>query len=330
MAMVLAVLTLLTAALWAQEKVETLEAERGEVFEIALPVAPSTGYIWYLESFDAEFLEKIGESTFRSVSDGGVTIEQQIFGFKALKVGSTEIMLEERSNVIRQEKRINIQIVERGSGFCVPDYPWTKSIVLIGSLGFGGMGTGFIVSESGYIVTANHVIDDFGMVVVFPDPLLYRTARLIYADEIHDIAVLKVEVGDAKLVPLTVAKLTDSRIGDYIFTLGHPYGIGWLLAMGTLAGVKYDRTGYAYLFCDIASAPGSSGSPIMTEEGKVIGILQEGIPGVGCIGIAADKFELIVRAAIEADLELAKTRRELEKLQDRARREWEKIIRRND
>jgi S1-C subfamily serine protease len=212
--------------------------------------------------------------------------------------------------------------------FEVADHPWTKSVVLIGNVIAGGMGTGFIVTTDGYIVTANHVVDAraVGTVVVFPEPLIYRTARVVYSDPLHDIAVLKAEIANFDIVPLMAGKLAGSRIGDTIYTLGHPMGIGWLLAKGIISAVKYDRDGFAYIFSDVATAPGSSGSPIFNEKGEVIGLVQQGELGLGCIGIAADRLVVLVTAAIQADRDLEQNRYELEKLQERARREWKRII----
>ncbi len=212
------------------------------------------------------------------------------------------------------------------SAFDVADHPWTKSIVLIGNLQAPGMGSGFIVTEDGYIVTAAHVVEAAGSVVVFPSPLLYRTARLVYSDPLHDVALLKVEIANFEITPLPIGKLKESQIGDPIFTLGHPYGIGWLMARGILSGVKYDAGGYAYIFSDVASAPGSSGSPLLNARGQVIGLLQAGYAGVGCIGIGAERLVAVITAVIVADRELESTRYELEKLQERARHEWKRLI----
>lgn len=209
--------------------------------------------------------------------------------------------------------------------FDVADHPWTKSIVLIGNLQYRGMGTGFIVTEDGYVVTAGHVVESVGTVVVFPEPLLYRKGRLVYSDPIHDVALIKVEIANFEIVPLPIGKLKDSKIGDPVLVLGHPYGIGWLFARGILSGVKYDSGGYAYLFSDVASAPGSSGSPMLNFRGEVIGLLQAGYEGVGCIGIGADRLVTVLTAVIAADRELEKTRYELDRLQERARREWKRL-----
>jgi S1-C subfamily serine protease len=210
----------------------------------------------------------------------------------------------------------------------VVDHPLTKSIVLIGDIIAGGMGTGFIVTDDGYIVTANHVVDakSTGTIVVFPDPLMYRTCRVVYSDPLHDIAVLKAEIANFEIVPVKVGKLSDSKIGDEVLVLGHPQGIGWLLARGIISSVKYDRDGFAYIFSDVATAPGSSGSPIFNMNYEVIGIVQEGVTGLGCIGIAAERLVVLVTAAIEADHALMKNRIELEQLQEKARREWKRII----
>lgn len=142
------------------------------------------------------------------------------------------------------------------------------------------LGSGFIVSADGYVVTNNHVITAEGkgqvesITVTMPDGTEYP-ARLIGKDAASDLAVLKI---DAKK-PLPFVKFGDSRnarVGDWVIAIGNPFGLGGTVTSGivsavyrnTGAGGAYDR----YLQTDAAINRGNSGGPMFDMNGQVIGI----------------------------------------------------------
>ena len=142
------------------------------------------------------------------------------------------------------------------------------------------LGSGFVVSADGYVVTNNHVItaDGQGQVesitVTMPDGTEYP-AKLIGKDAPSDLAVLKINAGK----PLPFVKFGDSRsarVGDWVIAIGNPFGLGGTVTSGILSaiarstgsGSAYDR----YLQTDASINRGNSGGPMFDMKGQVIGI----------------------------------------------------------
>ncbi len=142
------------------------------------------------------------------------------------------------------------------------------------------LGSGFIISPDGYVVTNNHVIvaDGKGEVesitVTMPDGTEYP-AKLIGRDAASDLAVLKIT--SAKALPFV--KFGDSRsarVGDWVIAIGNPFGLGGTVTSGIISAV-YRNTGSGsaydrYLQTDAAINRGNSGGPMFDMKGQVIGI----------------------------------------------------------
>ncbi len=142
----------------------------------------------------------------------------------------------------------------------------------------GGAGSGFIVDkERGLIVTNNHISGKGG---VFSYELTFENgkkadARLLYFDLWQDFAILKV---DPKEIPSDAFSLefskTDPKYGDEVFLIGNAQGQNLLIRTGIISGL-YDIEGFlpqqTYVV-NFTKAPGSSGSPLMNKDGKIIGV----------------------------------------------------------
>jgi serine protease Do len=142
------------------------------------------------------------------------------------------------------------------------------------------LGSGFIVSADGYVVTNNHVItaDNRGEVesitVTMPDGTEYP-ATLAGRDAASDLAVLKIKANK----PLPFVRFGDSRnarVGDWILAIGNPFGLGGSVTSGIISAVyRATGTGSAYdryLQTDAAINRGNSGGPMFDMNGQVIGI----------------------------------------------------------
>lgn len=142
------------------------------------------------------------------------------------------------------------------------------------------LGSGFIISADGYVVTNNHVIvaDGQGEVesitVTMPDGNEYP-AKLIGRDAASDLAVLKI----ASAKPFPFVKFGDSRsarVGDWVIAIGNPFGLGGTVTSGIISAV-YRNTGSGsaydrYLQTDASINRGNSGGPMFDMKGQVIGI----------------------------------------------------------
>ncbi len=142
------------------------------------------------------------------------------------------------------------------------------------------LGSGFIISADGFVVTNNHVVvaDGQGQVesitVTMPDGTEH-TARLVGRDAASDLAVLKITTPK----PLPFVKFGDSRtarVGDWVIAIGNPFGLGGSVTSGIISAV-YRNTGSGsaydrYLQTDAAINRGNSGGPMFDMKGQVIGI----------------------------------------------------------
>ena len=142
------------------------------------------------------------------------------------------------------------------------------------------LGSGFIISADGYVVTNNHVITADGqgevesITVTMPDGAEYP-AKLIGRDAASDLAVLKITTPKA----LPFVKFGDSRgarVGDWVIAIGNPFGLGGTVTSGIISAV-YRNTGSGsaydrYLQTDAAINRGNSGGPTFNLQGQVIGI----------------------------------------------------------
>jgi serine protease Do len=142
------------------------------------------------------------------------------------------------------------------------------------------LGSGFIISEDGYIVTNSHVISGGrpgnpavgSITVIMPDRKEY-SAKLVGRDPSSDLAVLKIEARGLPFVRFGDSQAT--RVGDWVVAIGNPYGLGGSVTAGIVSALHrnigsgpYDR----YIQTDAAINQGNSGGPMFDLNGNVIGI----------------------------------------------------------
>lgn len=142
-------------------------------------------------------------------------------------------------------------------------------------------GSGFIVSEDGYVVTNNHVVEGALAFEVRYSDGTTRIAELIGSDPFQDVAVLKIDLSDGASVPGTVnwGDSASMRPGDAVVAIGTPYGeFNNTVSDGMIGAVDGDLNsggGYSLpnlIQHDAAIYPGNSGGPLLNMEGDVIGI----------------------------------------------------------
>lgn len=151
-------------------------------------------------------------------------------------------------------------------------------------LQLSGSGTGFIIDESGYIITNAHVVADAKKVEVsvtgYDEPIV---ATVVSSNTDLDIALLKIATPDGEALPaLTLADSDQLVIGDWVMAIGNPYGFDYTLTMGVLSAKErpitvQDDNGEAQVIehmlqTDASINPGNSGGPLLNEAGEVIGM----------------------------------------------------------
>lgn len=152
----------------------------------------------------------------------------------------------------------------------------------------GAQGSGFIISEDGYIVTNKHVIDRQTRVRVTLDGGKTYNAKVVGTDPKTDLALLKIEA-DRKLTPVKFAS-KPARVGDWVVAVGNPFGLGGTVTTGVVSanGRSIGRGAYSeYLQIDAAINKGNSGGPAFNLAGEVVGVNTAIIsPSGGSVGIA--------------------------------------------
>jgi serine protease Do len=137
-----------------------------------------------------------------------------------------------------------------------------------------GMGSGFIIDPEGYVVTNNHVIDGADEITVTLNDGDRHPAKLLGSDPKTDLALLKIEAGEA----LPYARFGDSdttRVGDWVIAIGNPFGLGGTATTGIVSARGRDIQSGPFddfLQIDAPINRGNSGGPLFDLTGRVVGI----------------------------------------------------------
>ena len=135
-----------------------------------------------------------------------------------------------------------------------------------------GLGSGFIISPDGIILTNAHVVRDASEVVVkLTDRREFR-AKVLGSDPKSDVAVLKIDAKNLPVVPL--AKGNDLKVGEWVLAIGSPYGLDNTVTAGVVSakGRSLPDGNVPFIQTDVAVNPGNSGGPLFNTRGEVVGI----------------------------------------------------------
>ncbi|MFZ1682257.1 MAG: Do family serine endopeptidase [Rhizobiaceae bacterium] len=150
-------------------------------------------------------------------------------------------------------------------------------------------GSGFFVSEDGYLVTNNHVVEGGQEFTVLLDDGKELDAKLVGRDPKTDLAVLKVD-GGARFTYVAFADDSSIRVGDWVVAIGNPFGLGGTVTAGIVSARGRDIGAGPYddfIQIDAAVNRGNSGGPAFNQSGEVVGINTAIFsPSGGNVGIA--------------------------------------------
>lgn len=136
-----------------------------------------------------------------------------------------------------------------------------------------GLGTGFILSEDGFICTNHHVVAKMDVVKVTVNDKEY-TAKIVGSDPLTDIALLKIN-GATGLKPAYLGDSDKVRVGDWAVAIGNPFGLDRTFTVGVISAIaraEIDQLGNAHIQTDASINPGNSGGPLINLDGEVIGV----------------------------------------------------------
>ena len=134
-----------------------------------------------------------------------------------------------------------------------------------------GIGSGFVISDDGYILTNNHVVDNSnGIFVTMTDGKEYK-AKVIGTDARTDVALIKIEASGLK--PMPIGDSTTLRKGQWVLAIGSPFGLDSTVTAGIVSAINRDTGDYLpFIQTDVAVNPGNSGGPLINLQGEVVGV----------------------------------------------------------
>ena len=137
-------------------------------------------------------------------------------------------------------------------------------------------GSGFIISEDGYLLTNNHVVEDADEITVSLGDRREYSAEIIGADPRSDVALLKIEAENLPI--LKIGKSKNLRVGEWVVAIGSPFQLRFSVTSGIVSAKGRsipngsDSTYVPFIQTDVAINPGNSGGPLFNLDGEVIGI----------------------------------------------------------
>jgi Do/DeqQ family serine protease len=140
-----------------------------------------------------------------------------------------------------------------------------------------GIGTGFIISTDGYVLTNQHVIDNATTITVkITDSENGYPAKVVGQDYELDLAVLKIDA-NREFIPMVLGDSNQIRVGEWVVAIGNPYGLDHTVTVGVVSAkgrpINIENRPYKNLIqTDAAINPGNSGGPLLNTQGQVIGI----------------------------------------------------------
>jgi serine protease Do len=134
-----------------------------------------------------------------------------------------------------------------------------------------GVGSGFILSADGFIMTNAHVVDGADEVIVTLTDKRELKARIVGADRRTDVAVVKVEAAGLPFVKIGDANRL--KVGEWVLAIGSPFGLENTVTAGIVSAKQRDTGDYLpFIQTDVAINPGNSGGPLLNLRGEVVGI----------------------------------------------------------
>lgn len=182
-----------------------------------------------------------------------------------------------------QKRRQPGQRPQLPEGFKIPDLPEDSPFNEFFRRFFGegdieefntqSLGSGFIISDDGYVISNNHVIKDADEIIVRLSDRREFIAELIGRDDRSDVALLKIDANNLPVVKLGTGY--DLKVGEWVLAIGSPFGFEHSATAGIVSakGRSLPRENYVpFIQTDVAINPGNSGGPLFNLNGEVVGV----------------------------------------------------------
>ena len=153
-------------------------------------------------------------------------------------------------------------------------------------------GSGFIISEDGYVLTNQHVVEGAGHINVKLEDRRMFDATVVGVDRRSDLALLKIDADDLSV--LQFADPDTVKVGQWVVAIGAPFGLDYSASAGIISAIGRSIPSdggdsyVPFVQSDVATNPGSSGGPLLNLEGRVVGVNSQifSRPGGGSIGVS--------------------------------------------
>ena len=165
------------------------------------------------------------------------------------------------------------------------------------------LGSGFIISEDGYILTNNHVVKDAEEIIVRLEDRRELKASVIGTDERSDIALLKIKADHLPVAK--IGKSKDLKVGEWVLAIGSPFGFDRSATAGIVSakGRALPRENYVpFIQTDVAINPGNSGGPLFNLDGEVVGVNSQIYSRTG--GYMGLSFSIPIEVAMDVASQL--------------------------
>ncbi len=169
-----------------------------------------------------------------------------------------------------------------------------------------GVGSGFILSADGFVMTNAHVVDGADQVLVtLPDKREFK-ARIVGADKRSDVAVVKIEA--TGLPAVKIGDVNRLKVGEWVMAIGSPFGLDNTVTAGIVSAKQRDTGEYlSFIQTDVAINPGNSGGPLINMRGEVVGINSQIYSRSG--GFMGISFAIPIDEAVRVSEQLRATGR---------------------
>lgn len=169
------------------------------------------------------------------------------------------------------------QLQPEGDPAEIPELPQTRPR--------GGVGSGFIISEDGYIITNHHVVANADRITVTLTDRREYIAEIIGSDELSDVALIRIDASD--LNPVVFGDSEQVRVGEWVLAIGSPFGLEFSAAAGIVSAKSRNVPSrgpanyVSFIQTDVAINQGNSGGPLFNLAGEVIGINSQILSSTG-------------------------------------------------
>ncbi|MDO4223919.1 MAG: Do family serine endopeptidase [Acinetobacter sp.] len=167
-------------------------------------------------------------------------------------------------------------------------------------------GSGFFISQDGYLLTNHHVIDGASKVSITLNDRTVLDAKVIGSDKKTDIALLKVE--GTRYPSLNIGNMAQVKVGEPVLAIGSPFGFDYSASAGIVsakARSMSQEAGVPFIQTDVALNPGNSGGPLFNQRGEVIGVNSRIFSGTG--GYMGLSFSVPIDVAMDVAQQLKTT-----------------------